>query len=293
MLFSALWLSYLGVIGLCLGSFAGATVWRLRFKQLQADKLAGEGYDKMEFQKLSRLHKKSWREDYSRCLTCGQRLAWFDLVPLFSWLFLRGRCRYCKAKIGWLEPIVELALAVFFIASWLVFKDSLGGVWSILAFILWLVVGVLLAILFIYDYYWQLLPDIINYLLIGVAVTLFLVKLALVGWSLESVLSALGGVAILAGLYLVLYFISGGRWVGFGDIKLNLGLALALADWKLALLNLFLANLAGSLIVLPMLLTKKLQRQSHIPFGPLLIIGFLLTSFLGQGIINWYLGLIP
>lgn len=281
------------MIGLCLGSFAGATVWRLRFKQLQADKLAGEGYDKMEFQKLSRLHKKSWREDYSRCLTCGQRLAWFDLVPLFSWLFLRGRCRYCKAKIGWLEPIVELALAVFFIASWLVFKDSLGGVWSILAFILWLVVGVLLAILFIYDYYWQLLPDIINYLLIGVAVTLFLVKLAFVGWSLESVLSALGGVAILAGLYLVLYFISGGRWVGFGDIKLNLGLALALADWKLALLNLFLANLAGSLIVLPMLLTKKLQRQSRIPFGPLLIIGFLLTSFLGQGIINWYLGLIP
>ena len=153
--------------------------------------------------------------------------------------------------------------------------------------------GDLLAILIIYDYYWQLLPDIINYLLIGVAVTLFLVKLAFVGWSLESVLSALGGVAILAGLYLVLYFISGGRWVGFGDIKLNLGLALALADWKLALLNLFLANLAGSLIVLPMLLTKKLQRQSRIPFGPLLIIGFLLTSFLGQGIINWYLGLIP
>lgn len=291
MVFSVIWLIYLGVVGLCLGSFAGATVWRLRLRQLQADKSSGEAYDKIELQKLSQLHSKNWREDHSRCLACGHQLAWYDMVPLFSWLFLRGRCRYCKVKIGWLEPLVELALAGFFVLSWFVFQDSLLGFWPIMAFVLWLIIGVLLAILFIYDYYWQLLPDVVNYTFIGVAFALCLAKLTITGWSVATVLSALGGVVILAGVYLVLYLVSAGRWVGFGDIKLNLGLAFALADWRLALLNFFLANLVGSLIVLPSLVTKKLDRQTRIPFGPLLIVGFGLSVFMGPALIDWYLGL--
>jgi prepilin signal peptidase PulO-like enzyme (type II secretory pathway) len=95
-----------------------------------------------------------------------------------------------------------------------------------------------------------------------------------------------GAVMILSGLYWLLYIISKGNWIGFGDIKLGVGLALMLADWRLALVTLFMANLIGCLLVAPGLITGKLKRSSHIPFGPLLIIGFIIARLFSATIFN-------
>src|SRR5690606_16969814 len=94
---------------------------------------------------------------------------------------------------------------------------------------------------------------------------------------------------ILSGLYLFLWYISKEQWVGFGDVKLGLALALLLGDWRLALLAVFLANLIGSMAVVPGLVTGRLSRKAHVPFGPLLIAGAGIAMLAGGPIIALYL----
>ena len=108
----------------------------------------------------------------------------------------------------------------------------------------------------------------------------------------RSTYSILGSVLILSGLYFGFYIVSRGKWVGDGDPVLALGLSLLLADWKLAFIALFAANLIGSLAVMPGLVMKKLKGDSHVPFGPLLIAGFVVAGLFGNFILNWYRHLI-
>ncbi|MFZ1812433.1 MAG: A24 family peptidase, partial [Candidatus Saccharimonadales bacterium] len=97
-----------------------------------------------------------------------------------------------------------------------------------------------------------------------------------------------GGVAIIAGLYALLYAVSSGKWVGFGDVKLNVGLGL-IVGWQGALVVVFLANLIGMLVILPGLVTKRLTKTSRIPFGPFLITACIVTVLWGEQLINWYI----
>ena len=103
----------------------------------------------------------------------------------------------------------------------------------------------------------------------------------------DGVLGLVAAAIILSGVYALLYVVSRGRWIGFGDVKLTLGLALFLMDWRLAFLALFLANLLGTLLVLPEMLRGTVQRGARIPFGPLLIVGFLISWFFGARIVDW------
>lgn len=279
------------VLGLLLGSFAGATVWRLRARQLVEDKAAGEAVPKSEYKKLKPLTKDSLTKDRSRCLSCDHTLEWYDLLPLVSWCSTGGRCRYCKQPIGWFEPLTEIVTATVFLLlyhNW-VMTHGFADLW-LLGLLAVALLG--LIILFFYDLKWLLLPNVVMWPVIVLSAVISAVQ-----WSQSSepslyALSTLGAVAILSGLYLVLWLVSRGRWVGFGDVKLGLALGLLLGDWQLAFLTLFLANLIGTLIVLPGLISKRLTRKSQIPFGPLLIIGFWLSLFFGTFILDWYSGLI-
>lgn len=279
-------LTYLlvGFLGLVFGSFAGATVWRLRARQLAEDKKEGEPVDAGELKRLKPLLGHGFSNDRSRCLACGHELAWYDLIPLVSWATGKGKCRYCKQPIGWFEPTIELLTAGLFI-SFYHYWVSGGTVFSI-ELILWLVALVLLVILFVYDAKWFLLPNIVMWPFIAVSVAVALLQLVMADNFVESALSLLWAIVILAGLYFMLWFASRGAWVGFGDVKLGLGLALLLGEWQLAFLTVFLANLLGTIIVIPGLLSGKLSRKAHIPFGPLLILGFLISLYFGGGIID-------
>lgn len=275
--------------GACLGSFAGASVWRLRARQLQYEKDHKEPYDHTEYGRLKKLLSRSVLNDRSQCLSCKRALRWYELVPVVSWLAQRGRCRGCKEPIGRFELLVELGMIAFFVLSYAFWPGGFTTGVDVAQFIVWLLAGVAMAILFAYDAKWFLLPDsaVIGLAVLGVGMTsLVAAESASVG---GTVLSSLVSVGILGGLYAALFAVSRGQWVGFGDVKLGAALGLLLADWKLALVGLFLANLIGCIVVIPGMAAKKLTRTSRIPFGPLLIAGAVLSWFIGHGMLDWYL----
>lgn len=279
----------LAIFGALFGSFAGAQVWRLRALQLKQDKKAGEKIDRKEYSRLKKLMGVKVSKDRSRCLECGYELKWYDLIPIVSWLTLRGKCRECRRPIGRMEILLEVGLAAFFVGSFLLWPTSFDTALHIASFVTWLAAGVVLAILFAYDAKWYLLPDSMNFTLAGLGLVYAVLVVLQAPDTMEAVYMALGSVGILSGIYLVLYLISKGSWIGFGDIKLGLGLGLLLADWRAAFIALFLANFIGCLIVIPGLATKKLQRTSRVPFGPLLIVGMILSFFISPWIIEHYL----
>lgn len=282
----------LAVIGLILGSFAAATVWRLRARQLVEDKKAGEKVDAKEYKRLVPLTRETRRSDRSRCLHCGHMLAWNDLLPLVSWLSLRGRCRYCKERIGSFEPLMELGMAALFVGSYLLWPLSLAMPLGVAQFALWLIAVVMLVILLAYDAKWFLLPDRVMWPLIVVGAVFAVLTVAgspQIGPALATLAVA---IVVLSGLYLLLWIVSKGQWIGFGDVKLGLALALLLGQWQLAFLALFAANLIGCLLVIPGMMAGKISRTTRVPFGPLLIVGMLVAFFFGGLIIDWYMGLI-
>jgi leader peptidase (prepilin peptidase)/N-methyltransferase len=280
--------SVLAVLGLVMGSFAGATVWRLRARQLVEDKAEGEKVDGKEYKMLLPLTKTHLSNDRSQCLHCGHQLKWYDLIPLASWLSTGGKCRYCKASIGWFEPLIELGMAGFFVASYLLWPEALHTMPQIAYFVLWLLAEVLLAILFAYDLKWSILPNKIMFPLIGVAA----IAAAFNVFGSLDIAGSLLNVAIaaflLSGIYLIVWVVSKGQWIGFGDVKLGLALALLLGDWKLAFIALFAANLIGCFVVIPGMLIGKITRKTRVPFGPLLILGAVVAVWWGSSVLAWY-----
>lgn len=279
----------LALFGAALGSFAAATVWRIRAAQLKADKDAGIDYSKKEYKHLKTLLGKKPTQDRSQCLHCHKKLAWYELIPVASWVTQKGRCRGCGAFIGWFEIIAEVGLALFFVLSYLLWQTPLSNPLGIAHFVLWLAAGVVMTILFAYDAKWFLLPDLVSIILIALGVAVTGVVATGSPDPVSVVVSALVSVAILGGLYGALYLVSRGRWVGLGDAILGVGLGLLLVKWELAFVALFMANLIGCLIVIPLMATGRLKRNAHIPFGPLLIAGAVVAWFFGAHIIDWYM----
>lgn len=280
-----------GFLGLVMGSFAGAQVWRLRARQLVEDKADGEPYDKKELKKLSPLTKSKLKDDRSQCLHCHHELAWYDLLPLASWLSTGGKCRYCKKRIGWFEPLMEIGTAVLFVLFYHHWTTSYGmETWPLL--IVWAAILVMMTILFAYDAKWFLLPDRVMFPLIGVSFIVATWQIITASEPLTALVSTAAGVMLLGGLYLLLWLVSRGAWVGFGDVKLGLVLGLLLGNWALAFLTLFLANFLGLLVVLPGLIMKKMSRKTHVPFGPMLIVAFFIALFYGNSIIELYVTLV-
>lgn len=257
---------YLFLFGAIFGSFAGAMVWRLKTGRNIAN-------------------------DRSECEHCHHKLSWLDLIPLISWLYLRGKCRYCRKPIGWTALVLEIGLGVVFAVSYLLWPFQLGTSLEVGYFLLWLVACVMLAILFVYDLRWYLLPDKVIWPLAAVGGALFIIRASLNQWGLEQAALEFAFAFIpVSGVYYLLYKVSDGRWVGFGDVKLGIFIGLALG-WTGALLALVLANFIGLLVVLPGLLSGKFSRSSEISFGPFLIVATFIAMLAGQGIIGWYMQL--
>lgn len=254
---------YLFIIGACMGSFAGAMAWRMRKRK-----------------KLGRAR--------SQCESCKHVLGARDLMPVVSWVVLRGKCRYCGASIGWSAIVLEVALGIAYVVSYLAWPFPLSTIaeWGLLTF--WLLALVALAILFVYDARHFRLPDRVMYPLIVISIGFFALEQYVFGNTAPTIIiDFLTSLLPISGVYGFLYFLSGGKWVGFGDVKLGIALGL-LTGWQLALLTVMLANFIGLLWVLPGLLTKQKKYTSRVPFGPFLIGGAFVAFLWGQHIIDWY-----
>lgn len=280
----------LAVIGLMMGSFVGASMWRLRATQLREDKLHGH-VNHSDAVEVKHLKQHSLSKDRSVCLECGHKLRWYDLIPIVSWVYLDGKCRYCNAKIGVLEPILEVGLATVFVVSYVFWPNELNNWVDIALFVSWLVSVVGLSILLIYDAKWFLLPNKIVFPLIGLGVITSVLYVIKFGFSIEVLSSLLISLFVLAGIYYVIYVLSKHQYIGFGDIKLGIALALLVFDARLAILTLFLANFIGVLVILPGLLSKKVSRRTRIPFGPFLILAYFISVVFGSAIVAWYFSL--
>lgn len=265
----------LTILGLCLGSFVNAFVWRLHE---QAAVLNSKHPDKRYLRQLS------IKQGRSMCSHCKHPLAAMDLVPIISWLYLRGKCRYCHNRIDD-SPIVELSTAALFLLSYAWWPYSLHGL-GLYYFGFWLIFLVAFVALAVYDLKWYLLPDKIVFPLIGLAV----IRLggAMIfydqGWSALG--TAFWGVVMASGIFYVIFKISKEQWIGGGDVKLGIVIGLLLGGPLMSLLMLFTASSLGSLVGVPLLMAGK--RKVRLPFGPFLLIATVIATLFGASIINWY-----
>jgi prepilin signal peptidase PulO-like enzyme (type II secretory pathway) len=266
-----------GVVGLAFGSFVNAWVWRTR--QVLDD--AGEP------KKLNKKEKAEYSilKGRSMCPSCRQSLKALDLIPLFSWLFLAGKCRYCKKPISVQYPIVEFATAVLFVVSYVLLPT--GTNWEWVGLFTWLIGLIGLIALAVYDAKWMILPNTILrpiYGLVGAG----LVIQFIMGRPLTQIFSILGAIAVCSGLFLILFLISKGRWIGYGDVMLGLLTGALIGSTMSAIFSIFTASVLGMLWSIPLLMVKKVPKNTKIPFGPFLIAGAILAVFFGTDILNWY-----
>jgi leader peptidase (prepilin peptidase)/N-methyltransferase len=238
-----------GVVGLCFGSFLNVCILRLPADQ-------------------------SLLRPPSSCPRCGQRIAWYDNIPVVSWLVLHGKCRKCGNPISRQYPLIEALVGLLWVAAvlaWGVSVHALAGA----------LLGTILLGIGITDARHYLIPDEYTWggLVIGLAASL------VGGWQgfLQAVIGAAAGFAL---LYVVGV---GGKWMfkeeamGGGDIKM-MAMVGSFVGWKGVLLTIFSGALLGTLIFVPLSLRKK----RLVPFGVFLAVGAAVTFVWGDAIIEWY-----
>lgn len=216
----------------------------------------------------------------SKCAVCSRTLAWYELIPVFSFLGLRGKCRTCKTQISFQYALVELVTAITFVIAYIKIV-IVGGfdLYAWVAFIFTLVVSSLLIIIFAYDLRHKIIPDKIVYPFI-------LLSLLSIVWKAITIAGFLGGNAIIGGIivalpFFLLWAFSKGRFMGFGDVKLALGIG-----WLLGTAGGFAAILfsfwfGGAVGLFLIALSRKYNMKSEIPFAPFLIIGVFVAGLWG------------
>lgn len=205
--------------------------------------------------------------DRSVCDNCGHILSWYDLIPIISYIILKGRCRYCHKKISLLNPFIEVVTGILFTLSYYSFGFSLELVLS-------LFVASLTMIIFVSDLTYMIIPDevIIFFSVVIIILEFFLEGISLVGLSLLSGLSLFFFMFLLMKLGNALFKKES---LGGGDVKLFFVLGLVI-DPFLGLVTIFLA----SFIALPVSLYLLYKNKEHmIPFGPFILIAFLIIFF--------------
>ncbi|MBU0766906.1 prepilin peptidase [Patescibacteria group bacterium] len=208
----------------------------------------------------------------SQCPKCKNQISTIDLIPVISYILLRGQCRFCKKKISIQYPIVEFVTGVLFvIAVMQTPESSLAAL--LLAGLLWL-----LFLMAFIDAQIQGIPDLLN---------IPFVLLALIFAWFTGTFTILAPVTV-AGLFLVQWLVSSGAWVGSGDIILAAGIGLMMGDWERALVAIVAAYIVGALVALVGLLTGQISRKDHIAFGPFLAIGALITILWGEQLLGLF-----
>jgi len=235
------------VVGLVIGSFLNVVIARLPER------------------------RSLWRPG-SACPACGAAIAWYDNIPMLSFLALRGRCRACDVAISWRYPAVELLTAAAFLGAWLAFGPT--GRFVVASALL----AALIAITVI-DLEHQIIPDVIT--LPGI------VAGVLIGMGTGTWLDSLIGVLVGGGVFFVIILVQPGG-MGGGDMKLG-GMLGAFLGWKVLLFSLFVAVTLGGALAIALLATGLRGRKDPIPFGPFLALGGATGLLWGEGVVTWYL----
>lgn len=242
---------YITVIGLIIGSFLNVLIYRIPLK-------------------LSSI------KGYSFCPKCNHRLNWIDLFPLFSWIFLGAKCRYCKAKISFRYPLVEVLNSLCYLAVYLKFGLSIQTA------IYLIVLSSLITLAFI-DIDHFIIPDRFHIIILVSAIIL-----AIFTRELSIIERIIGLFAVSLPIYIIA-LITGG--MGEGDVKLFAALGFLLG-WKLILTTMLFASISAAIIGITLMALKKANKKTEIPFGPYIVLGSIISLFFGNELINLYLSFI-
>lgn len=226
--------------------------------------------------------KKSMR-GRSACVSCKVTILGRDLVPIVSYILIGGKCRSCRKPISLRYPIIELVLGVLFL--FVTYFHYHTGDPQGPSFIVrdWYIIWVL-SFIFLFDIWYMSVDDRI---VIPAVMTVYIVS-GMLGWQTWSNM-ALGG-AVAGGFFLAQYLISKGRWIGSGDILVGLCMGVILG-WPMTLIALFVSYVAGALVSLFLLATKKKTRKDRLPFAAYLALGTFVVMFWGTELLSWYTGL--
>lgn len=216
---------------------------------------------------------------HSRCMHCGEVLRPYDLIPIVSYLLLRGRCRNCLTTISAQYIVVEMITGMSFFLIYVQNPTLLSIGMLADAALLYGLVAILIAIA-VYDVLHFIIPDTFV-AAAGVLALLYVV------FSPAVITVHIFGACIVGGFLFILWFISKGRWMGFGDVKLGLVLGFLLTP-SLAFLGLLLAFWVGAIWGILLIVRNGYQRGAQVPFGPFLIIGTLTSFLIGAEILAWY-----
>lgn len=220
----------------------------------------------------------------SRCPACGTRIAPCDNVPILSFLWLRGRCRACRAPISLRYPLVESANAFGYV--WIAQQFGFG--WPAAAYAV--LFSALLAVAFI-DFDHQIIPDRIT--LPGIPLGILCSATVLPTGLVNSVLGVLLGGGLLWFMAWISPYLFGKEGMGVGDIKL-LAMVGAFLGWEPVLLTVLVGAFVGAITGLALIALKRLRRDQYLPFGPFLALGAVVALFFFGDIKSWYAGfLVP
>lgn len=242
---------FLFLLGLVFGSFIGALSYRYP-------------------------RRISIKKGRSFCPNCKHQIAWYDNIPLLSYIFLGGRCRNCKRPISWRYPAIEAATAVGFA---IIFFTSFNQNFVQGLFILFMFL--VLELIFIVDLEHRIIPD--DFIFSGLLVS-FLYLLLISAGSL--LFTSLFSGFLAAALLLLIHLFSRGRGMGLGDVKFAI-LGGFLVDIKLMLIWLFLAFLTGAVTGIILILGRKAGLKDHIAFGPFLVIALPLAEYFGKFLLRF------
>ena len=219
----------------------------------------------------------------SKCRACEVPIGVQDLVPVLSYLRLRGRCRSCKAVISWQYPAVEIVTGLLFVVAYLLPTQPLNdSITQSLVFLRNTVFLSYLVLIFVYDLRHMLIIDrfTIPAMIFAIIINLWLGTVP--AWSV------LVGGLVLAGFFWIQFLLSKGTWVGGGDIRMGalMGFMLGLEHGLVAL---FIAYVLGAIVGLMMMVTGRATRKTPVPFGTFLSVSTVLVLFAGKQILDWYL----
>lgn len=274
----------LTLLGLCMGSFLNVVIFRLpRMLYWQPDA------DIKPYQINQPLQTDTNQADIktqfnlcfpaSHCPQCLHKLAWFDNFPLFSFLCLKGHCRYCHVQISFRYPFVEFLTACLSLLIFYKFGFSIQTVAGVI--LTW----ILIAVSFI-DFDHQLIPDHLTLpgIWLGLLFNVFLVFQN----PSSAILGAIIGYASLWSIYWIFKGLTGKEGMGYGDFKL-IALLGAWLGWQMLPIIVLLSSFLGSVVGITLIVTKKHQKELPIPFGPFLALGGWVTLLWGQDLNTAYL----
>ena len=267
--------SLLFIFGLIVGSFLNVVSFR---------------YDSEKGFQLTNLGGRS------HCPHCGKTLSWYELVPVFSFIFQKGRCRACGTKLSWQYPLVELATGLIFLLPLYLYNPIIPNSLFIIQSVIWTLVFMIFLLIWTIDFRLYLIPDELNILvvLLGAGRLLidspksFLGPYALLFGLQENLwLNHLVGAAVGAGLVGLILLLSRGRGMGMGDLKLLAALGFFFG-WPDILMIFMLASLIGAAVSLVLMALGRKNLKSIVPFAPFLILGAVATFFFSETLLANY-----